>query len=77
MSDIKAVDPDMELDGEIRFRISKQLPNDGTFSIDSESGRLTVANNRNLDYETTKQHNLTINVRDRGMDRCCFPFMNV
>lgn len=63
---IKAVDPDEELDGVVSYHLLSQSPNDGTFTLDSQSGLLTVSDDRNLDFETTSQYNLTIEAKDGG-----------
>ena len=37
---------------------------DGIFAIDSNTGEITIADNTNLDYETTPSHTLTLTVSD-------------
>ncbi len=39
---------------------------DGVFAINSSTGQITVANNSSLDYETTSQYSLTVQVTDDG-----------
>ena len=38
----------------------------GVFAIDADTGQITVADNTNLDYETTTQFALTVQVTDSG-----------
>ena len=39
---------------------------DGVFSIDLNTGDITVADNTHLDFETTPQYTLTVRVEDAG-----------
>jgi hypothetical protein len=39
---------------------------DGVFAIDAQTGEITVADNSNLDFETTPSYTLTIKITDDG-----------